>query len=121
MAEHGVDLPIYWGNRNWAPYLTDTVEQMARDGVRRAVCVLTSAYSSWSSLPAVPREPRRRPRRAARGPGAAAARQGAGLLQPPGLRRRERRRGARRARRACPRRSATTPGWCSSPTRSPPP
>lgn len=49
LAEHGVDLPIYWGNRNWAPYLTDTVEQMARDGVRRAVCVVTSAYSSWSS------------------------------------------------------------------------
>lgn len=49
LAEHGVDLPVYWGNRNWAPYLTDTVEQMARDGVRRAVCVVTSAYSSWSS------------------------------------------------------------------------
>lgn len=49
LAEHGVDLPIYWGNRNWSPYLTDTVEQMARDGVRRAVCVVTSAYSSWSS------------------------------------------------------------------------
>lgn len=49
LAEHGIELPVYWGNRNWAPYLTDTVEQMARDGVRRAVCVLTSAYSSWSS------------------------------------------------------------------------
>ncbi|MEV5003106.1 ferrochelatase [Nocardioides sp. LML1-1-1.1] len=49
LAEHGVDLPVYWGNRNWAPYLTDTVEQMARDGVRHVVCVLTSAYSSWSS------------------------------------------------------------------------
>ncbi|MGW1139420.1 ferrochelatase, partial [Streptomyces zhihengii] len=21
-AGHGLDLPVYWGNRNWAPYLT---------------------------------------------------------------------------------------------------
>ncbi|WP_182376033.1 ferrochelatase [Nocardioides sp. WS12] len=48
-AEHGIDLPVYWGNRNWAPYLGDTVAQMASDGVQRALCVLTSAYSSWSS------------------------------------------------------------------------
>ncbi|WP_418059330.1 ferrochelatase [Pimelobacter simplex] len=49
LAEHGLDLPVYWGNRNWAPYLDDTVAQMAADGVRRAICVTTSAYSSWSS------------------------------------------------------------------------
>lgn len=49
LAEHGLDLPVYWGNRNWAPYLTDTVAQMAADGVRHAICVTTSAYSSWSS------------------------------------------------------------------------
>ncbi|MCX6401244.1 MAG: ferrochelatase [Propionibacteriales bacterium] len=48
-AAHDIDLPVYWGNRNWAPYLGDTVEQMARDGVRRALCLVTSAYSSWSS------------------------------------------------------------------------
>ncbi|QYJ04809.1 ferrochelatase [Nocardioides panacisoli] len=45
----GIDLPVYWGNRNWDPYLTDTVAQMAQDGVRRAACFVTSAYSSWSS------------------------------------------------------------------------
>jgi len=49
LAEHGIDLPVYWGNRNWAPYLADTVAQMAADGVRRAACLVTSAYSSWSS------------------------------------------------------------------------
>lgn len=49
LAEHGLDLPVYWGNRNWAPYLNDTVAQMAADGVRHAICVTTSAYSSWSS------------------------------------------------------------------------
>ncbi|MBV6725592.1 ferrochelatase [Nocardioides daeguensis] len=48
LAAHGIDLPVYWGNRNWDPYLADTVEQMARDGVRRVLCLATSAYSSWS-------------------------------------------------------------------------
>jgi ferrochelatase len=44
----GLDLPVYWGNRNWDPYLTDTVRQMKEDGVRRAACLVTSAYSSYS-------------------------------------------------------------------------
>ncbi|MFC0625377.1 ferrochelatase [Kribbella deserti] len=47
-AEAGLDLPIYWGNRNWTPYLTDTVREMVADGVRRAVVVVTSAYPSYS-------------------------------------------------------------------------
>jgi protoporphyrin/coproporphyrin ferrochelatase len=48
-ATSGLSLPLYWGNRNWTPYLTDTVRQMAEDGVRRAVAFVTSAYSSYSS------------------------------------------------------------------------
>jgi len=44
----GVTLPVYWGNRNWDPYLTDALGQMAKDGVERAVCFFTSAYSSYS-------------------------------------------------------------------------
>ena len=44
----GLSLPVYWGNRNWTPYLTDTVRAMADDGVRRAVALVTSAYSSYS-------------------------------------------------------------------------
>jgi protoporphyrin/coproporphyrin ferrochelatase len=47
-ARSGLDLPIYWGNRNWRPYLTDTVRQMADDGVRRALAFVTSAYASYS-------------------------------------------------------------------------
>jgi ferrochelatase len=47
LKEH-VALPIYWGNRNWQPMLADTVRQMAADGVRRALAVATSAYSSYS-------------------------------------------------------------------------
>jgi ferrochelatase len=43
-----IDLPVYWGNRNWHPMLADTVRQMAADGVRRALAIATSAYSSYS-------------------------------------------------------------------------
>jgi len=42
------DLPVYWGNRNWEPYVADTVGRMAADGVRRALVFVTSAYSSYS-------------------------------------------------------------------------
>jgi ferrochelatase len=44
----GPDLPVYWGNRNWHPFLTDTMKRMRADGVRRAVAFVTSAYSSYS-------------------------------------------------------------------------
>ncbi|MDT0323253.1 ferrochelatase [Streptomyces millisiae] len=47
-AEHGVDLPVYWGNRNWAPYVTDTLRDMVRDGRRRVLTLATSAYASYS-------------------------------------------------------------------------
>lgn len=44
----GIDLPIYWGNRNWHPMLPDTLRQMERDGIKRALALFTSAYSSYS-------------------------------------------------------------------------
>lgn len=44
----GLDIPVYWGNRNWDPYLTEAIEEMKADGVRRAACLFTSAYSSYS-------------------------------------------------------------------------
>jgi ferrochelatase len=47
-AEHGLDLPVYWGNRNWAPYLTDTLRQLVDDGHRRVLVFVTSAYASYS-------------------------------------------------------------------------
>lgn len=46
---HGIDLPLYWGNRNWHPMLTDTVRRMRDDGVRRALVFVTSAWSSYSA------------------------------------------------------------------------
>lgn len=46
---HGIDLPVYWGNRNWTPMLTDTMQQMADDGITQAIAFVTSATSSYSS------------------------------------------------------------------------
>ena len=48
-AAAGLDLPLYWGNRNWDPYLTSTVADMAAAGVRHAIAFVTSAYGSYSS------------------------------------------------------------------------
>jgi ferrochelatase len=48
LRARGVDLPIYLGNRNWHPFLTDTMWRMRDDGVRRALAVFTSAFSSYS-------------------------------------------------------------------------
>jgi ferrochelatase len=47
-AAHDLDVPVYWGNRNWRPYLADTVRQMRDDGIRRAAAFVTSAYSGYS-------------------------------------------------------------------------
>ena len=48
LANHGLRLPIYWGNRNWHPMLADTLRQMRADGVRKALAFVTSIFSSYS-------------------------------------------------------------------------
>ena len=48
LAAHGPDLPVYWGNRNWHPFLADTLREMAAAGARRVAAFATSAYSSYS-------------------------------------------------------------------------
>ncbi len=45
---NSIDLPIYWGNRNWSPYLVDTLRKMKDDGIQRAIAFFTSLYSSYS-------------------------------------------------------------------------
>jgi len=47
-ADHGIEMPVYWGNRNWHPLLTEAISEMANDGVEHALAVVTSAYSSYS-------------------------------------------------------------------------
>ncbi len=49
LERQGVDLPIYWGNRNWHPMLADTMAEMVRDGRKRALGLVLAAYSSYSS------------------------------------------------------------------------
>ena len=46
LDDHGIDVPIYWGNRNWHPMLSDTLQQMTDDGVKRALAFVTSAFSA---------------------------------------------------------------------------
>ena len=48
LHQHGPQLPIYWGNRNWHPMLADTLRQMQQDGIGRALAFVTSVYSSYS-------------------------------------------------------------------------
>lgn len=49
LAARGVDLPVFWGNRNWGPYLAEALQEAADAGARRLIAVATSAYSSYSS------------------------------------------------------------------------
>ena len=49
LVEHDVDIPVYWGNRNWKPMLADAMRNMADDGVKHALGVVLAAYSSYSS------------------------------------------------------------------------
>lgn len=44
----GIDIPIYWGNRNSEPYFADVLKQMHADGHRYVLAWVTSAYSSYS-------------------------------------------------------------------------
>jgi ferrochelatase len=49
LAAGWMGLPLYWGNRNWHPYLSDTVATMRDHGVRRALAFVTSPFGSYSS------------------------------------------------------------------------
>jgi protoporphyrin/coproporphyrin ferrochelatase len=48
LEAQGSPLPVYWGNRNSDPFLADELRRMRDDGVRRSLCLVTSAYSSYS-------------------------------------------------------------------------
>src|SRR4030095_8916928 len=45
----GIQLPLYWGNRNWDPYLSNELRAIEDDGHRRVLALVTSAYPSYSS------------------------------------------------------------------------
>ena len=48
-AARGITVPIYWGNRNWHPFVNDTLEQIAADGHRTVLLMGTGAYSGYSA------------------------------------------------------------------------
>ena len=48
LADTGFNLPVYFGNRNWEPYVEGVVANMRDNGVRRAAVFTTSAWSGYS-------------------------------------------------------------------------
>jgi ferrochelatase len=48
LALRGVPVPVVWGNRNWAPFLADTLREAHLGGARRVLTLVTSAYPSYS-------------------------------------------------------------------------
>jgi protoporphyrin/coproporphyrin ferrochelatase len=48
LADAGLDLPVYWGNRNWSPYVEHVWQQMADDGIEHVYVFATSGFASWS-------------------------------------------------------------------------
>jgi ferrochelatase len=48
LERRGPALPVYWGNRNWHPFLRETLDRMRADGRRHALAVMTSAFPSYS-------------------------------------------------------------------------
>lgn len=50
LAARGIDLPVHWGNRNWAPFFADAVRDAHAQGHDRLLAVVTSAYTSYSGV-----------------------------------------------------------------------
>lgn len=48
LEARGPRLPVYWGNRFWRPFVKDALQEMARDGVHRALAFVPSAFSSYA-------------------------------------------------------------------------
>ncbi len=48
LARRGHDIPVGWGNRNWHPFVTEGLDELAQAGARRILVLPTSAYASYS-------------------------------------------------------------------------
>lgn len=48
LERRGIDLPVLWGNRNWAPFIRDAVVEANERGFTKLIAIGTSAYSSYS-------------------------------------------------------------------------
>jgi ferrochelatase len=50
LARRGLDLPVYWGNRNWDPYMASAVRDAHEAGHDHLLALVTSAYTSYSGV-----------------------------------------------------------------------
>ena len=48
LARRGHGIPLGWGNRNWHPFVTEGLDELAQAGARRILVLPTSAYASYS-------------------------------------------------------------------------
>ncbi len=48
LNDRGLDLPIYFGNRNWKPYIKDALTSMKQEGKSNALAFFTSMFSCYS-------------------------------------------------------------------------
>lgn len=48
LQDHQVDLPVYWGNRNWHPFLPDTIREIRDSGAKKILAFVTSGFSCYS-------------------------------------------------------------------------
>lgn len=48
LKKQSISLPIYFGNRNWTPYIAEVLQEMKEHGVKRALAFFTSGFSSYS-------------------------------------------------------------------------
>jgi ferrochelatase len=47
-SESGLELPLYWGNRNWAPYIPDALREMKEAGRKKTLVFFTALFSCYS-------------------------------------------------------------------------
>ena len=48
LVSRGHEMATFWGNRNWHPFVTDTIADLKSLGHTSTVCLVTSAFSSYS-------------------------------------------------------------------------
>ncbi|PCC29495.1 ferrochelatase [Glutamicibacter sp. BW80] len=49
LTARSIEVPVYWGNRNWHPFVNDTLKQIAEDGHRKVLLLGTGAYTGYSA------------------------------------------------------------------------
>lgn len=48
MQARDLNLPVYYGNRNWEPFITEALTDMKEEGIQSSLAFFTSMYSCYS-------------------------------------------------------------------------